>query len=228
MLLFRQHWRLFIFQLCLSGQESEFFNKVSATNVFYELGRGEKWRYLIWEDTASLSHLGPVALHLLSWANLIKWESWFKSFFSFRGVLRVKLGEVTRWSATSCVTGLLSSGWFLCFSRLTHLVLFLLVIHPLALPVWHPLNVLCVTELPGCLLVCIWYVLRRQSQVTVGRQWLKLSWERGARGQTEGTGVWTWHPQLACDIIPAGAGSEGVGRVGYSRWLSGTLGPPAG
>lgn len=70
--------------------------------------------------------------------------------------------------------------------------------------------------LRGCLSVCVWYVLHWLSRVTAGRQRLKPSWERG---RTEGTrGVWTWHPQLARDITPAGTGSKGAGRVGYSRW----------
>lgn len=93
--------------------------------------------------------------------------------------------------------------------------LYLLVFHYIL----HSFNDLCLTDLPGCLSICVWYVLCWRSPATVGRQWLKPSWERGERGQTEGMGVWTWHPQLACDIIPAGTGSKGVGRVGYSRWL---------
>jgi len=35
---------------------------------------------------------------------------------------------------------------------------------------------------------------------------LREGWDGGDRG------VWTWHPQLVCDIIPAGTGCRGVGR----------------
>lgn len=59
-------------------------------------------------------------------------------------------------------------------------------------------------------------------------QWDASDWsqvERGERGdrQREIRGVWTWHPQLACDITPAGTGSRGVGRLGYSRWHQGSV-----
>lgn len=39
----------------------------------------------------------------------------------------------------------------------------------------------------SCLFVCVWYVLHWLSWVTVGHQWLKPHWERGERGQTEGS-----------------------------------------